>query len=154
MSLPRRSCRRLPRRVGLARRRLQGAALALPVLRASEGAVVFLGGEFQLVEYGVLSFVPVDQEDRFAIPVEPEAGVEPGGLGVSIEPDDQVAAAGDGMMEPEVLADFVIEGLSEQRFLILPHPEVLTYMRRKTDDYDRWIGGMNRLMRRLTGTDS
>jgi len=64
------------------------------------------------------------------------------------------AAAGDGMMEPEVLADFVIEGLSEQRFLILPHPEVLTYMRRKTDDYDRWIGGMNRLMRRLTGTDS
>jgi len=65
-----------------------------------------------------------------------------------------VAAAGDGMMEPEVLADFVIEGLSEQRFLILPHPEVLTYMRRKTDDYDRWIGGMNRLMRRLTGTDS
>jgi NAD(P)-dependent dehydrogenase (short-subunit alcohol dehydrogenase family) len=65
-----------------------------------------------------------------------------------------VAAAGDGMMEPEVLANFVIEGLSEQRFLILPHPEVLTYMRRKTDDYDRWIGGMNRLMRRLTGTDS
>jgi NAD(P)-dependent dehydrogenase (short-subunit alcohol dehydrogenase family) len=65
-----------------------------------------------------------------------------------------VAAAGDGMMEPEVLADFVIEGLSEQRFLILPHPEVLTYMRRKTDDYDHWIGGMNRLMRRLTGTDS
>jgi NAD(P)-dependent dehydrogenase (short-subunit alcohol dehydrogenase family) len=65
-----------------------------------------------------------------------------------------VAAAGDGMMEPEVLADFVIEALSEQRFLILPHPEVLTYMRRKTDDYDRWIGGMNRLMRRLTGTDS
>ena len=57
-------------------------------------------------------------------------------------------------MEPEVLADFVIEALSEQRFLILPHPEVLTYMRRKTDDYDRWIGGMNRLMRRLTGTDS
>ncbi|MEE2899115.1 MAG: SDR family oxidoreductase [Gemmatimonadota bacterium] len=65
-----------------------------------------------------------------------------------------VAAAGDGMMEPEVLAGFVIEGLSEQRFLILPHPEVLTYLRRKTDDYDRWIGGMNRLMRRLTGTDS
>ena len=61
------------------------------------------------------------------------------------------AAAGDGMMEPEVLADFVVDGLHAESFLILPHPEVLEYMRRKTADYDRWIGGMNRMMRRLTG---
>jgi len=61
------------------------------------------------------------------------------------------AASVDGMMEPEVLADFVIEGLREERFLILPHPEVLEYMRRKTADYDRWIGGMNRLRQRLGG---
>jgi NAD(P)-dependent dehydrogenase (short-subunit alcohol dehydrogenase family) len=61
------------------------------------------------------------------------------------------AAAGDGMMEPEVLADFVIEGLRDERFLILPHPEVLEYMRRKVGDYDRWIAGMNRLHLRLTG---
>ena len=63
------------------------------------------------------------------------------------------AAAGDGMMEPEVLADFVVDGLREEKFLILPHPEVLEYMRRKTGDYDRWIGGMNRLMQRLTGVE-
>jgi len=61
------------------------------------------------------------------------------------------AASGDGLMEPEVLADFVIEGLADERFLILPHPEVVEYMRRKNADYDRWIGGMNRLHRRLTG---
>ena len=61
------------------------------------------------------------------------------------------AAAGDGIMEPARLADFVIEGLRNESFLILPHPEVLEYMRRKTGDYDRWIGGMNRLHRRLTG---
>jgi NAD(P)-dependent dehydrogenase (short-subunit alcohol dehydrogenase family) len=61
------------------------------------------------------------------------------------------AAAGDGMMEPETLADFVVIGLREESFLILPHPEVVEYMRRKTADYDRWIGGMNRLHRRLTG---
>ncbi len=60
------------------------------------------------------------------------------------------AASSDGMMEPEVLTDFVVEGLREESFLILPHPEVLEYMRRKTANYDRWIGGMNRLMRRLT----
>ena len=61
------------------------------------------------------------------------------------------AAAGDGMMEPEELAEIVVEGLAAERFLILTHPEVLEYMRRKTNDYDRWIGGMNRLYRRLTG---
>ncbi|MEM6536067.1 MAG: SDR family oxidoreductase [Pseudomonadota bacterium] len=59
------------------------------------------------------------------------------------------AAANDGMMEPDVLADFVMEGLAEERFLILPHGEVLEYMRRKTADYDRWIAGMNRLQQRL-----
>jgi NAD(P)-dependent dehydrogenase (short-subunit alcohol dehydrogenase family) len=61
------------------------------------------------------------------------------------------AASTDGMMEPDVLADFVIDGLRAESFLILPHPEVLEYMRRKTADYDRWVGGMNRLQRRLTG---
>jgi NAD(P)-dependent dehydrogenase (short-subunit alcohol dehydrogenase family) len=51
----------------------------------------------------------------------------------------------DGMLEPEQLTDTVIETLADERFLVLPHPEVLTYMRRKTDDYDRWLGGMRRL---------
>ena len=55
----------------------------------------------------------------------------------------------DGMLEPEQLADTVIETLGEERFLVLPHPEVLTYMRRKTDDYDRWLGGMRRLHARF-----
>ena len=51
----------------------------------------------------------------------------------------------DGMLEPEDLATSVIEALDREQFLVLPHPEVLTYMRRKTDDYDRWLGGMRRL---------
>ena len=55
----------------------------------------------------------------------------------------------DGMLEPEQLADTVIETLEEERFLCLPHPEVLTYMQRKTDDYDRWLGGMRRLHERF-----
>ena len=60
------------------------------------------------------------------------------------------AAGVDGMLEPEQLADTVIATLAEEKFLILPHPEVLTYMRRKTDDYDRWLGGMRRLQDRFT----
>lgn len=51
----------------------------------------------------------------------------------------------DGMLEPEALAQTVIETLAEERFLCLPHPQVLTYMQRKTADYDRWLGGMRRL---------
>ncbi len=65
--------------------------------------------------------------------------------------DSTQAAAVDGMMEPEVLAEVVVESLAKESFLILPHPEVLEYMRRKTSDYDRWIGGMNRLQQRLLG---
>lgn len=51
----------------------------------------------------------------------------------------------DGMIEPEALADSVIAGLDEERFLILPHPAVLEYVRRKAGDYDRWLRGMRRL---------
>jgi NAD(P)-dependent dehydrogenase (short-subunit alcohol dehydrogenase family) len=51
----------------------------------------------------------------------------------------------DGMLEPDALAQTVIETLAEERFLCLPHPQVLTYMQRKTADYDRWLGGMRRL---------
>jgi len=58
----------------------------------------------------------------------------------------------DGMLEPDQLADTVIETLAEERFLCLPHPEVLTYMRRKTDDYDRWLGGMRRLQGQFEDT--
>lgn len=61
------------------------------------------------------------------------------------------AASGDGLMEPEALAEIVIAGLACESFLILPHPEVETYMQRKTADYDRWIKGMNRLHLSVTG---
>ncbi|HWO02055.1 MAG TPA: SDR family oxidoreductase [Blastocatellia bacterium] len=50
-----------------------------------------------------------------------------------------------GMLEPDQVADCVVKGLEEERFLILPHPEVAEYMRRKATDYDRWLRGMRRL---------
>ena len=66
------------------------------------------------------------------------AGVEGGGV-----------AGVDGMLEPEAVADCVVEGLSEERFLILPHPNVAEYMQRKVGDYDRWLRGMRRLQARF-----
>jgi len=58
----------------------------------------------------------------------------------------------DGMIEPEDVADCVVEGLAEERFLILPHPSVAEYMRRKAGDYDRWLRGMRRLHEQFSGT--
>ena len=42
---------------------------------------------------------------------------------------------------------------AEERFLVLPHPEVLDYFRRKADDYDRWLRGMRRLRARYEQSD-
>src|SRR5437868_6739716 len=50
-----------------------------------------------------------------------------------------------GALEPEAVAEAVIEGIAAERFLILPHPEVAEYFRRKAADYDRWLRGMRRL---------
>lgn len=57
----------------------------------------------------------------------------------------------DGVLTPDQVAQSVIEGLAAERFLILPHPEVLTYMQRKAADYDRWLGGMRRLRAKIMG---
>jgi NAD(P)-dependent dehydrogenase (short-subunit alcohol dehydrogenase family) len=54
-------------------------------------------------------------------------------------------------IEPEQLAETVVEGLAAERFLILPHGEVAEFFRRKADDYDRWLRGMQRLRSQLPG---
>ena len=51
----------------------------------------------------------------------------------------------DSALEPEQVADEVVKGLAAERFLILPHPDVAEYFRRKATDYDRWLRGMRRL---------
>ena len=48
-------------------------------------------------------------------------------------------------LTPEAVAGEVLSAMREERFLVLPHPEVLTFLQRKTADYDRWLRGMRRL---------
>jgi NAD(P)-dependent dehydrogenase (short-subunit alcohol dehydrogenase family) len=48
-------------------------------------------------------------------------------------------------LEPAQVADAVVDGIAAERFLILPHPDVAEYFRRKATDYDRWLRGMRRL---------
>lgn len=54
-----------------------------------------------------------------------------------------------GVIEPDDVAEAVVEGLRTERFLILPHPEVQDYFQRKAADHDRWIAGMRKLQARM-----
>jgi NAD(P)-dependent dehydrogenase (short-subunit alcohol dehydrogenase family) len=63
--------------------------------------------------------------------IEDYAGVGPQGV--------------DGILSPEEVAENVVEGLTAETFLILPHEKVHLYMQRKISDYDRWLNGMRRL---------
>jgi NAD(P)-dependent dehydrogenase (short-subunit alcohol dehydrogenase family) len=60
-------------------------------------------------------------------------------------------AAVDGVLEPDAVADIVLAGVAAEQFLILPHPDVATYERRRTDDRERWLRGMRRMQARLSG---
>lgn len=64
---------------------------------------------------------------------------------------EEGVAALDGMLEPEPVAQACLKAIEEETFLVLPHPQVLDYMRLKTADYDRWIGGMRKLNRQFGG---
>jgi NAD(P)-dependent dehydrogenase (short-subunit alcohol dehydrogenase family) len=56
-----------------------------------------------------------------------------------------------GSLSPEEVAEIVVKGIEEEHFLILPHPEVAEYFRRKANDYDRWLRGMRRLNTTVQG---
>lgn len=64
----------------------------------------------------------------------------PGGIGAHLRQN---------ALDPEAVAEAVLRGLAEEHFLILPHPEVADYFRRKADDYERWLRGMRRLQEKL-----
>jgi NAD(P)-dependent dehydrogenase (short-subunit alcohol dehydrogenase family) len=55
------------------------------------------------------------------------------------------SAGVDGALSAEQVADEIVKVMAEEKFLILPHPQVLGYMRAKTADYDRWLGGMQKI---------
>jgi NAD(P)-dependent dehydrogenase (short-subunit alcohol dehydrogenase family) len=57
------------------------------------------------------------------------------------------ALSAGGLIEPEDVAEAVVAGIEEERFLILPHENVAQFMARKGSDPERWIRGMRRLVR-------
>lgn len=51
----------------------------------------------------------------------------------------------DGVLTPEQVAEVLVKTMREETFLVLPHPEVAKYFQHKAQDYDRWLGGMQKL---------
>lgn len=76
------------------------------------------------------------------IGMEDDSGATEGGFG-----GNEV----DGIMQAEDVANIIVDQALEGRFLILTHPKVTTYIQRKTGDYDRWIGGMRKFRRSMSG---
>jgi NAD(P)-dependent dehydrogenase (short-subunit alcohol dehydrogenase family) len=107
-----------------------------PYAVSKHGAVAF--AEFLSITYGDRGLkvsVLAPQGVRTAM----TAGSQNGGV-----------AGVDGMIDPVDVADAVVRGLATERFLILPHAQVLDYFQRKASDYDRWLSGMRRLQMRYT----
>lgn len=67
-----------------------------------------------------------------------------------IEGKPKLGADVDGILTPEDVAEEIVRGLAAERFLILPHGSVATYVARKAESHDRWLGGMAKL-RRIVG---
>jgi NAD(P)-dependent dehydrogenase (short-subunit alcohol dehydrogenase family) len=65
-------------------------------------------------------------------------------------PSSNVVRAAGAVLEPHEVADVVAAAVADERFLILPHPEVQTYLERKATDRERWLAGMRRLNARAT----
>jgi NAD(P)-dependent dehydrogenase (short-subunit alcohol dehydrogenase family) len=102
--------------------------------------------------YSVTKHAAAGLAEWLAIAYEP-AGIKVSCLCPLGVRTDMLAKAGGGPGEmlrehalyPEAVAEAVIAGLAEERFLILPHPEVAEFFRHKAADYDRWLRGMRRL---------
>jgi len=67
----------------------------------------------------------------------------------SAEPGGQAVIASGPVLEPEEVAEATVRGLEGERFLILPHPEVATFMQRRAQDHERWLAAMRGLQRKV-----
>jgi NAD(P)-dependent dehydrogenase (short-subunit alcohol dehydrogenase family) len=72
----------------------------------------------------------------------------PQGVNTAMAPRSLGDGQTDGIIEADQLAQTVVDTMREERFHVLPHPEVEDYVRRKGDNIDRWLGGMRRLRRK------
>ena len=68
------------------------------------------------------------------------------------EPAGAAALTAGGLIDPDDVANVVVEAIREERFLILPHPDVARFMAVKASDPERWLAGMRRIVRDARGS--
>lgn len=131
-------------------------AVVEPMLARGEGQFIITAsaaGLLNIVEsapYGVTKHAAVAFAEWLSIAYG-RRGLDvsclcPQAVRTGMVPDDSGGSAGiDGVLSADTVADKVLETMRARRFLVLPHPQVLDYMRNKTADYDRWLGGMQKL---------
>jgi NAD(P)-dependent dehydrogenase (short-subunit alcohol dehydrogenase family) len=116
------------------------------VTASAAGLLTILGN----APYAVTKHAAVALAEWLAITYG-EAGLKVSCLCPQAVRTEMLAAAGGELpgapdvVDPEDVAALVVDALRDGRFLILPHPEVADYFRRKAGDYDRWLAGMRRL---------
>ncbi len=77
-----------------------------------------------------------------------------GSEGLGSEGGGRKSFLADGALSADAVAAMALQGLREERFLILPHDEVLTFWQRKTADIERWLRGMRRLRAKVVGGEA
>lgn len=137
-------------------------AVVEPMLARGEGQFVITAsaaGLLNIVEsapYGVTKHAAVAFAEWLSIAYG-RRGLDvsclcPQAVRTGMVPDDDGGSAGvDGVLSADTVAEEVLKTMRERRFLVLPHPQVLDYMRNKTADYDRWLGGMQKLYMKSQG---
>lgn len=118
---------------------------SLPYSMTKHAAVAF--AEWLAITYGergvrVSCLCPMGVDTAMLNPADPG--------GVAAAAGDVVRAAG-AVLQPDEVAEVTLAAIREERFLVLPHPEVATFFQRKATDHDRWITGMRRLQSHVTG---
>ena len=76
----------------------------------------------------------------------------PQSVATDMTKDGTGSAGVNGVLTPEQVAEVVVQTMREEKFLALPHPEVAKYFQAKGQDYDRWLGGMQKLYQQHMGT--
>ena len=130
---------------------------AAPYAATKHAAVAF--AEWLAVTHGdqgirVSALCPQGVNTPMLNPVDPVDSVDPvhpggtGSTGGTGEMGARTVRAAGAVLEPDEVAEVVVAGMDEERFLLLPHPEVAEFVRRKAGDPDRWLAGMRRLVAR------
>ncbi len=73
-------------------------------------------------------------------------------LAVEQDPVGSQPLLAEGLVEPDEVAEVVVQGIRDERFLILPHENVARYLALKGAQPERWLGGMRKLVRQARQT--